>query len=194
MLGPMETGPDDLERRAAAGDRDALGALLEAHLPALRAYVRRRAGPEIGAQEWSVDLVQSVCREVLQHADRFQHASESSFQRWLFTTAMRKLLDRRVRLRAEKRDARREQGDAADHGLASPAEAPDVRAELAEEIARIEEALDGLEPGAREVFLLAHVEGLSRSEIGQRIGKSEGAVRMALHRAVARLGVLLRET
>lgn len=189
----MDDGPDDLEQRAAAGDRDALASLLEAHLPALRAYVRRRAGAEIAAQEWSVDLVQSVCREVLQHADRFQHASGSSFQRWLFTTAMRKMLDRRVRLRAEKRDAGRERGDAADHGVAAPGEAPDVRAELSEEMARIEEALDALEPDAREVFLLAHVEGLSRAEIGQRIGKSDGAVRMALHRAVARLGVLLRE-
>lgn len=190
----MGSGQNDLERRAAAGDRDALAELLEAHLPALRAYVRRRAGPEVAAQEWSVDLVQSVCREVLHHADRFRHASESSFQRWLFTTAMRKILDRRVRLRTEKRDAGREQADAADHGVAAAGESPDVRAELAEEIARIEEALDRLDPEAREVFVLAHVEGLSRAEIGHRMGKSDGAVRMVLHRAVARLGVLLRQT
>jgi DNA-directed RNA polymerase specialized sigma24 family protein len=35
--------------------------------------------------------------------------------------------------------------------------------------------------------------GLSRAEIAERIGKSEGAVRVILHRALARVSQLLAE-
>jgi DNA-directed RNA polymerase specialized sigma24 family protein len=37
------------------------------------------------------------------------------------------------------------------------------------------------------------VLGLSRAEIGERMNKSEGAVRVLLHRALARVSELLAE-
>lgn len=40
---------------------------------------------------------------------------------------------------------------------------------------------------------LAHVVGLSRAEIAERLGKSEGAVRVLLHRALARLADVLAD-
>ena len=53
------------------------------------------------ARESGSDLVQSVCREILAQAHRFQHPSESAFRRWLYTTAMRKISDRADHWRAE---------------------------------------------------------------------------------------------
>jgi DNA-directed RNA polymerase specialized sigma24 family protein len=38
---------------------------------------------------------------------------------------------------------------------------------------------------------MAHIAGLSRAEIAQQMGKSEGAVRVILHRALARISELL---
>src|SRR5258705_6880905 len=76
-----------LAERAAAGDRAALDELVVRHVDGLRAFVRLRVGPELRARESSSDLVQSVCREVLQDARRFQHAGESAFKSWLYTTA-----------------------------------------------------------------------------------------------------------
>lgn len=193
----MSSELDAWTRAAAAGERGALEKLLEHHLPALRAYVRLRAGKAVRQHESSSDLVQSVCREVLEHASRFRHPSESAFRRWLFTTALRKILDKRNFHEADKRDARRALagGDTAQQALMEAygnIATPSQGAVVHEELERIEAAMDELSEEQREVVTLAHIVGLSRAEIGQQIGKSEGSVRMILHRALSRLAVLLR--
>ena len=76
--------------RATQGDVVAVDALLGLHLPELQEYVRRRMG-DVLDQESSSDLVQSTCREVLQHLDRFQFDGEEGFRRWLWATALRKI-------------------------------------------------------------------------------------------------------
>jgi RNA polymerase sigma-70 factor (ECF subfamily) len=189
---------DALTRAAAQGDREALESLLENYLPDLRAFVRLRAGRAVRARESGSDLVQSVCREVLEHAGAFRHASESAFKRWLFTTALRKIMNRRDYLHADKRDARRDAGQArvsAGDALLlerySSFSTPSRHAMLREEVERIESAMEDLSDDHRTVITLAHVVGLSRAEIAEEMGKSEGAVRTLLHRALARLAVRL---
>lgn len=189
---------DALTAAAAAGDRSALEALLEHHLPALRAYIRLRAGAAIRQRESGSDLVQSVCREVLENAGRFRHPSESAFRRWLFTTALRKIVDRRDYHLAEKRDAGREvlaRDEDSQKALLQAYQSlttPSQGVALQEEIERIEVAMENLSDEQREVVTLAHLVGLSRGEIAEQLGKSEGAVRMILHRALARLAVLMK--
>lgn len=191
---------DALTAAAAEGDRDALDQLLERCLPELRAFVRLRAGAVVRKREHDSDLVQSVCREVLEHADRFQHANEGAFKRWLYTTALRKILNRREHHLAARRDALREEaldegGDVQRQLLDTYARftSPSGRAMLSEEIERIESAMSRLKDEQREVITLAHIVGLSRAEIGEEIGKSEGAVRTILFRAMAALAVEMGE-
>ena len=166
-------------------------------MPALRAYVRLRAGEVVRRQESNSDLVQSVCREVLTHASRFRHPSESAFRRWLFTTALRKIVDRRNYHMSEKRGAGRAVRPAEESAERALLEAyssfcsPSQDASVREEFSRIETAMDELSDEQREVVTLAHLVGLSRAEIAEQLGKSEGAVRMILHRGLARLGVIL---
>lgn len=190
-----------LTERAMAGERAALEALLEHHLPDLRAFVRLRAGPLVRAQESNSDLVQSVCREVLEHAARFKHGTGNAFKHWLFTTALRKIMNRHDFYRAQKRDALRAvsmdaTGTDRDavlvkryRSFSSPSRAAVVR----EEMERIEAAFEQLTEEQREVVSLAHIVGLSRQEIAEQIGKSEGAVRVILHRALVKLSGLLGE-
>lgn len=183
-----------LTERAGEGDREALDALLECYLPELRAFVRLRAGPMIRARESESDLVQSVCREVLDHADRFRHPSEMAFKRWLYTTALRKIIGRRDFYLAEKRDVMREvrpeESSRRAEGLLACYQSfssPSRRVMLQEEVERIEAAFETLSEEQREVITLAHIVGLTRAEIAEQLGKSEGAVRMILHRALARV-------
>jgi RNA polymerase sigma-70 factor (ECF subfamily) len=56
-----------------------------------------------------------------------------------------------------------------------------------EELERVERAFDTLRDEQREVISLAHVVGMSRAEIAAQLGKSEGAVRTMLSRALAEL-------
>lgn len=188
-----------LARRAAAGDEQALATLLSRHLPAVRAFVRAHMGPQLRAHESSSDLVQSVCRELLTHQERFQYPGEQQFLAWLYTTARRKISNRVRDLGRDKRDARREIGGLAESAMAELGAAyarvssPSGRVLRAEEIARLEAAIDQLPEEQREVVTLAHLAGLSRAEIGAQMGKTEEAVRALLHRAKARLAILLED-
>ena len=191
-----------LTHAAARGDRAALDRLLELYLPELEAFVTRRAGRPLRSQESPADIVQSVCREVLQHADRFRHPSEVAFKQWLYTTALRKISARIDFYRAQKRDQGRVENlapgsveSAASQVLAfyDSFSTPSRHLMVQEEVARIENAFEALTEEQREVVTLAHVMGLSRAEIAERVGKSEGAVRVILHRALAKVSQLLAD-
>lgn len=193
---------DDLPRlieSARGGDRAALGALLQSNLPGLRAFLRVRSGRLLRAKESVSDLVQSVCRELLQDLPGAEVETEQAFRCWLYTSAHRKILDRRKYWEAEKRDAAREEP-----AQGAPGErersllecyatfaTPSTHAAASEEIARIEEAFEKLPEEYREVIALARFVGLNHHEIAARMGRSEEAVRQLLTRARARLARLL---
>jgi len=163
----------------------------------LHAFVRAHMGTRLRARESTADLVQSVCRELLTHQGRFQHPNEGAFQSWLFTTARRKIAHRARELGRHKRAADRELDGLSESTVAQLGAAyarissPSGRALRAEEISRLEAAIDALPDDQREVITLAHLVGLSRAAIGAEMGKSEEAVRALLHRAMAKLALLL---
>ena len=186
-----------LTEGAAAGDAAAVEALLERFLPDVRAFVRLRAGPLLRARESHSDLVQSICREVLAHREQFRYPSETAFKQWLFTTALRKLQHRREYYLAQKRAVGAEvspRGAGAEAGLFERYRSfstPSQHASVKEQVERVEAAFDRLNEEQREVITLAHVVGLSRGEIAERMGRSEGSVRVLLYRSLARLSGLL---
>ena len=194
----MTRSLESLTAAAAAGDRGAVDELLGRYLPELRAFVRLRVGAALRVHESCSDIVQSVCREILEHQERFRHPSEAAFKRWLFTTALRKVSDRWEHWTAEKRDARRELPAGSDDGALavcySSFVTPSGAAMLREEIERVEAAFAELSAEQREVITLANLVGLSRAEIAAETGRSEGAVRVLLHRSLARLAELLDES
>jgi RNA polymerase sigma-70 factor (ECF subfamily) len=170
---------------------------IEAHLPALRAYVRANLGPLVAAKESASDLVQSTCREVLEHLERCRYDGEVGFERWLYATALRKIQDRRRFFRAVKRDAAREV--AADARTARLEElfqdsaTPSRSAARRDELARVERVLSTLPARYAEVIRLAHLEGAPHKEIAARLSISEANARMLLSRALARLARLLEQ-
>ena len=185
--------------RATRGDDAAVEELLLRHLAGLRAFIRLRAGGVVRRREAESDLVQSVCREVLARAAEFRYGGEAGFRHWLYTTALRKILNKREFHTAGRRDVRLEAaapggGDGDDAVLldaygrfASPSRA----AIAAEELERIEAAFVHLSDDHREVILLSRVVGLSRAEIAAEMGRTEASVRNLLHRALAHLAQLL---
>jgi len=184
-----------LARRASSGDPIAIAELLELNLPKLRTYIRLRSGRFLRALESSSDLAQSVCREVLADLVEGEYPGDRGFRAWLFLTARRKIADRVRYYRAEKRDAGRlvsspSKADIeqiadgyARAGLGTPSRA----AMTAERVAQIEAAMDRLTPGDRDLIAQRRVLGMTYAEIAERMGKSEGAVRVQLHRALSRL-------
>ncbi|MEM9381010.1 MAG: sigma-70 family RNA polymerase sigma factor [Planctomycetota bacterium] len=184
-----------LARDAASGDREALELLLTRLLPDLRAFVRLRTGPMVRKHDQHSDIVQSVCREILGQADRFEHAGEGAFRRWLFTTTLRKLSDRRKYHTAAQRDAVQATLGSTDQERLLEAygriATPSNQAAVREELERIESAMGELDEKDRALIVLARIAQVPREEIARELDIGVGAVRMRLHRALARLAVVM---
>lgn len=194
----------ELLQSATRGDGSAVDVLLARYLPGLEAFIRLRQGRLLRAKESAADLVQSVCREILEHAERYQYRGEAQFKHWLYATAMRKLSNKNEYYRAEKRDAAREAAPPPGAGSQAGGTAglfaqyqtvwtPSREAVAREEVARIEAAFEALPEGDREVILLSRMVGLPHREIAEALGSTEGAVRVRLSRALAKLAAELEQ-
>jgi RNA polymerase sigma-70 factor (ECF subfamily) len=182
---------------AQSGDSAAAEVLLRRYLPVLRAFVRLRSDQVLRAREADSDLVQTACRQALENLDAFEWRNEGSFRNWLFAVALNKIRKHKNLLLAGKRDVRRQiagtAGDAALRQAYDTILSPTQELQAREGVARIERAIDALPAAYREVVILSRVVGLSAPEIAAQTGQTDGAVRVQLSRALARLALLLED-
>jgi RNA polymerase sigma-70 factor (ECF subfamily) len=181
---------------AAAKRREdgAVQQLLVRNLPGLEAFVRLRMGPVLRSLMTAPDLVQSVCREVLEDLGGFEFRGEAPFRHWLYVRAENKLREKHRFHHAGKRDRAKEQA-MPDATTALPAYqtlcTPSKDLEVREAMRRVEAAFDTLPDDYREAITLHKLCGLSHAEIAERMGKTEGAVRNLVYRGISRLALLV---
>src|SRR5262249_22295068 len=154
----MDDDSQPFLKRLQAGDRSAIGQLIERHLPGLRAFVRLHGGRVLRGQESSSDLVQSACREVIEDLDRFEYRGEAAFRHWLYKAAEHKLMDRARYYGRERREVGR--NIRLDDSQGSPDSAvlhcyatlcsPSQEAIANERAEQIEQAIDQLPEAYRE--------------------------------------------
>ena len=193
----MKDESRELLASASGGDAASVESLLERFLPQLHAFVRLQMGQELRAKESSVDLVQSACREVLEHLDRFQYTGESNFRHWLFTTALRKVRNRVAYYRAAKREGAQalDTTSGQDAGLLDAyrtLRTPSQELIAHEEVGHLEAAFAQLAPHSQQVVLLSRLVGLSHREIAATMGRTESSTRNLLYRALAELAESMR--
>lgn len=183
---------DSLITAARGHDRAAIADLLVRHLPPLEAFVRLRMGPALRARLTAPDLVQSVCREVLEDLSGFEYRGEAAFRHWLYTRAQNKLLEKHRYVDAAKRNLAREEALAdvttflpSYQTLVTPSRVLAAR----ESVARIEAAFDALPDDYREAITLHRICGLSHAQIAERMGRTEGAVRNLVYRGLSRMAL-----
>lgn len=192
----MRDADRELFDRAHSRESTALDTLIERHLPALRAYVRLNVPPSVRVHESCSDLVQSVCREILGAREGFEYRGPEAFRAWLFRWALHKVKDRAKFFRAEKRAAHREVklADESQLGaLYASVGTPSAAAIANENAALLEQAFDRLADEDRQVLALCKIAGLPREEVAGLLGKSPGAVRTQLSRALVRLAAALEQ-
>lgn len=175
--------------------------LLTEHVGDLRAYVRSRCSALLRSHESTSDVVQSVCREILEDLARLEYRSEAEFCSLLFRNADRKLASRTRSFLAARRDVRRkvdgEFAVAIDAGERNQRLCDDVTPTPSEqavgsELAQnLDAALRTLSPLDREVIELARIRQLPIEAIARSLGATPNAVRVRLHRALARLSARL---
>lgn len=184
---------------AREGDKSAIGRLYSVYAERVRWMVRLRMSRELRSKVESMDLVQNALIHALGGLDKFTYKNEGDFVRWLSKIAENELRDCLKKLRADKRDIRKEvrlnnYGPSTGGGFVGfpgPIESttPSVIMSKKEELDKLEKAIDELKPEYREVIVLTKIDGLSYQEIANKIGKSSDAVRKLLSRAMAELTV-----
>lgn len=189
-----------LLQRWHAGDEAALHALLESHLPRLRAFVSGKLEREFRAlrcEQDSLDLVQTAAAKVLAYLPRFVPRDGDQFQRLLHTFVLN---DLRNRLRDRRTQGVREhEADfSASHlDLRAPSSAkPERVAQKAERQADIRAwvrmALEFLPEQDQRLFHLRAVEEQPWEVIAEELGLSADAARQRFRRAQPRLANHIR--
>lgn len=186
---PPADDTGDLLDRARGGDEQALNALFERHLPALRRWASGRLPQWARDVADTTDLVQETVIDALKHLDRFEHRGPGALQAYL-----RQAVVNRIRNEL-RRVARRGVPEVLDSGVqdqgASPLEAA-IGQEMLEEY---DAALARLRPDEREAIVSRVELGLDYQEIADVLQKpSANAARMAVVRALVRLAEEMKRT
>jgi RNA polymerase sigma-70 factor (ECF subfamily) len=174
--------------RARLGDSRALGQLLESFRPYVRCLVRALGGERLQPRLGESDLIQDALLEAHRSFGEFRGGTVAELTSWLrrivLRTAGHALRDH---LEAGKRALGSEEPAAALDGRADSASTPSAQVERHEEAARMAEALARLPDEMQQVLLGRHMDGLSYAALAERMGRSEGAVRVLYTRALRRL-------
>ena len=161
---------------ANSGDSRAYATFLRAITPVLRGVVRAKGG----------GLGEAVCEDVLQevllavHLKRHTWQTDAPVRPWLYAIARYKVVDA-FRARGGKVELPIEDFDdslAADAGP-DPTEAADMA-----------KMIGMLDDRSGRIVRMIGIEGASAAEAGQALNMTEGAVRVALHRAFKTLAAL----
>jgi RNA polymerase sigma-70 factor (ECF subfamily) len=170
----------DLAELATRGHPAAIDSLLRQIRPMVVRYCRTRLGRISGRYQAADDVAQEVCIAVLSALPRYRDMGRP-FASFVFGIASHKVADA---LRAAARTA-----IPIEHLPDGPDDRPGpeetVFAYIEAERAR---ALLARLPGhQRELLALRVLSGMTAEETGRELGMSAGAVRVAQHRAIARL-------
>jgi len=189
--------------RARAGDPSAIGALLEGHRERLERLVALRLDRRLRGRMDASDVLQEVFLEAMRRLPHYLQRPSMPFYVWLRFIACQRLQELcRTHLGRQKRDPRRETplDDRSFPGVTSEALAkqlvgklttPTQAAVRAEMKARLESALESMDPGLREVIALRHFEDLTNAEAAQVLGLQESTTSKRYIRALKRLREIL---
>lgn len=185
---PQLTSTSILLDRFQEGDDAAGEALLARYLRPLERWAHGRLSSDMRGLVDTADLAQMALMRAMQHLRGFQSRSQGSFFAYLRQVLMNTLRDE------VRKAVRRPRGPGIDDALPDPA--PSQLEELLgrEKLAVYEAALAQLTPKDQELVFLRIEFGLTHREIAEAVGlPSENAARMAVTRAVARLGGEIHE-
>ncbi|MCV7019182.1 sigma-70 family RNA polymerase sigma factor [Mycolicibacterium aichiense] len=166
---------------AVAGSRDALREVVETIRPIVVRYVRARLGATERVGLSADDVAQEVCLAAIQALPRYQDQGRP-FLAFVYGIAAHKVADAH---RAAARN-RSDPTDVVPERFSLDA-GPEQMAMQSDSAARMTKLLEILPEKQREILMLRIVVGLSAEETADAVGSTPGAVRVAQHRALAKL-------
>jgi RNA polymerase sigma-70 factor (ECF subfamily) len=172
--GPLEAMGDEVLAIQANQDRAAFGVLYDRYVQRVHAYCYRR----VVSVDLAADLTGTIFTKALAAIPRYRDDA-ISFRSWLFAIAHNVLIDefrgRRPVLTLER----------AGH-LVALEQSPEEHAVANERVRELQALLADLPPEQAQLLEL-RLAGLTDREIGDVLGRSPGAIRIAQFRAIRRL-------
>lgn len=168
---PESTTPS-LIRQIAAGDQEALARFYDVQAGLVNGLALRILRDVADAE----DVVQEVFVQVWRQAARFD-PSRGSPEAWVCTITRSRALDR-----LRRRTSRREEAE--DQGLGSTTPRND-------EALAVRKALDSLPLEQRRALELAYYDGLTQTEIAERLAQPLGTIKTRMRTAMIRLREVL---
>ncbi len=165
----------------AAGDRTALEALYDRYSPMVYALSRRMLRDQTAAD----DLLSDVFIELWRRGERFD-ASRGSVPSYIATLTRSRGIDR---LRSLARTA---SAPLRDESLGSTRVDPGQAIATDERTRHVRHAIDTLSTEQREAVELAFFEGLSHSQVAERLGRPLGTIKTHIRQGLIHLRDLLR--
>ena len=172
--GEFESRVKPLWLRAQSGDAAAYRLCLELLSARLRGFFKRRLA---GLPDAVEDLVQETLLAL--HLRRGTYDPSLPITAWVLAIARHKLID--LWRRRGRRDALHDPiDDVAEQFLAVEPEDGGAKRDL-------DALLRELPPAQHRAIVLTKIEGLSVAEAAQRVGASESAIKVQVHRGLKRL-------
>lgn len=167
---------DLLQRVAEARDSEAFEELFESFAPRIKAYMIRQGADATTAEELAQETLLTVWRKAGLYSD-----TKGSATTWIFTIARNLRIDR---LRREVPwQALPEGRDEEPSGDQLPDEAVSEK----ERRQRVQEVVATLPEDQQEVIVLSYIEGLSHSEIAERLNLPLGTVKSRMRLAYGKI-------
>lgn len=163
--------------RAAQGDIEAFGILYERYVGRIYSYIYYRTGNTSDAE----DLTARVFYRAMRHITTYQHRG-LPFSAWLYRIAHNLLAN-------WHRDNSRSREIPLDDALMGKSEGqhPEMEILQNEEQEQLLRIIRSLPPDRQQLLYLKFVEHLSNAEIGQIMGRTEGAIKSLYHRTLISL-------
>jgi len=176
---------DDIRliQRIAARDPDAMQSLYDRYAPRLMAIALRVLNDRSVAEE----LLGDVFFEIWQKADRFD-SSRGSVSTYIFMLTRSRSIDRKRASGKMKLSSLQ----ASSFDAPSSGTTPATAVVATEQTTQIRKALRMLEPAQRECIECSFFDGLSHSEIADKLNKPLGTVKTTIRNGLIRLRDSLR--
>lgn len=203
VLGMNDSAAINIENwlcQAKGGNKEALGRLLGLYMNYLKTLAHSQMDDRLKRRVGASDIVQDTLLEAHRDFLRFVGKSPAEFSNWLRAILINNLKRAiECHVLTAKRDVRRElslddlkrRTDQSAARLESLLAAPNASAgsdfQRHESLIRLSDSIAKLPEEYREIIILRHVQGLPFKEIGERLHKTSGAVRMQWMRAIEKL-------
>ncbi|MGD8457830.1 MAG: sigma-70 family RNA polymerase sigma factor [Anaerolineales bacterium] len=173
----LNLSDEDALTRAAAGDQEAFGVLYDRYIGRIYNYIFYRTGNQHDAE----DLTSRVFTRAMKHIANYQDRGVP-FSAWLYRIAHNLVAN------WHRDNSRRKEINLDDaYRMGSDGELPEFALMRTEEERALLKIIQHLPEDRQQLLILKFVEHLSNAEIGNIMGRTEGAIKSLYHRTLLSL-------